>query len=175
MFHHAQHAKKMPRWKKVVGSAVGISVLMASGAYAYFDLDSSGNGYVTVQPASPWVVTVAPPTGGYLAPGSGVTDTDNITVINNGSAAATLNTITYVVTTDANGGVFDTITQAFVDTCKASWFNVIDGDGGIPLPHTFSPGAGLTAAAIFVSMPADSVDNESSCMGLNPQVTISVT
>lgn len=172
MMHRAQHAKPMSRWKKITISSVGILALMASGAYAYFNLDASGNGYVTDEPASPWVVTVATPTGGYLAPGNGAVDTDNVTIINGSSSPAALNAMTAALTMDPAGGVYDAITQKFVDGCLASWFTVTWGDGGVPLPHTYAPGTGATLAAVQVTMPANSGTDQSPCMGLNPQVTV---
>lgn len=154
--------------------AVGITALMGTTAWAFFNLDASGNSYVEVAPASPWVVTVAAPTGGFLSPGSG-TDTDTFTIINNTANTQTLNTVTWSLTTDANGGIFDTITNAFVDGCQVSWFSLGGGDGGILLPHSFATGTGITGGAVTVTMPANTTVNESACMGTNPQVTVSAT
>ena len=79
------------------------------------------------------------------------------------------------LTQDANGGVFDTISQTYVDACQASWF-VSNGtiSGGWTPPLVVQPASPATVNAT-VYMPANATVNQTACAGLSPQFTVSVS
>ena len=166
-------------WSKRIGKVFLISLaLIIAGtgtALAYFTLTSSGTGYVQDDPPPTFSVVLTAPTGGELAPGNGVIDSIGFTVTNSTSTDQTINGETWTLTTDSNGGIYDTLTNQFVDGCQASWFSVDGGDGGVQLPHTVTPGASLDNGGMTVTMPADPGVNQDACQGLDPQVSVSIS
>ena len=163
------------RARRVILISTAIVFLTAGAAFAYFTLTDSGTGYVTDDPPATFTITLTAPTGGQLAPGNGVIDSIGFTVTNATSTAQTVNNETWALTTDSNGGVYDTLTSQYVDGCQASWFTVVGGDGGVALPHSLAAGASLDNGGLTVTMPADAGTDQSACQGLDPQVTVTVS
>jgi hypothetical protein len=159
------------RTKIAVGTALGAAVIGGGGmlAFAYFTSTGSGTGNATVGSASNWTVTAAAPTGGALLPGSG-TDTVTYTVKNVSSGHQGFNTTTAALTTDTNGGVYDTVQGKFVDSCLASWFTVSNTP---PAAADLAGGASVNGSLTIVLN--DAAVNQNACQGLSPQVTINAS
>lgn len=146
-------------------------------AAAYFALNT-GTGDFQVS-NSGFTIALAQPTGAPLAPGNGATQTIDFTVTNNTNQTITLNTETAVIVTDADGGIYDTAANngvgAWNDSCLASWFTIGWGDGGVPLPRPMVQGSALSAGVITVTMPANTLTNQTACTDASPEVQLSVT
>ena len=159
------------RTKIAIGATLGAAALGGGGmlAFAYFTSTGSGTGNGTVGSASNWTVTAAAPTGGPLLPGSG-TQTVTYTVKNVSAGHQEFNTTTAALTTDANGGVYDTVQAKFVDTCLASWFTVTNTPpAGADLANN-----GTVSGSLTITM-TDAAANQNACQGLSPQVTINAS
>lgn len=158
------------RSKKAVAVLVaGAIVLGGAGAtLAYFTSTGSGTGNATVGTSTDWSVSVAAGTGGPLYPGAG-TETIGYTVTNPGTGQQELNATSAALTSDVAGGVFDTNTSAYVDTCLASWFTVtnttVSGD--------VAPAGSLSSSLTVVLN--DSGTDQDACQGIAPQVTVSAS
>ncbi len=158
---------------KYLIALIAAPILLFGVAGAYFALNT-GTGSFTVSNAG-FTISLQPPTGAPLAPGNGATQEVAYIITNNTNQTLTLNTETASIVTDQAGGIYDTLTTAWVDTCESAWFNLTWGDGGIPLPRQIIPGAAMTAGAMFITMPANSAINQNSCVGLSPEVSLAVT
>jgi hypothetical protein len=161
---------KRLRSKKVIMAlaAGGLTLGLAGAALAYFTSTGSGTGNATVGTSGNWTVATSAPTGGLLYPGVG-TDTVAYTVTNDGSGYQELNGTTAALTTDVAGGVFDTNTNAYNDSCEASWFTVT---------NTSVSGDVAASADLSSSLTIqlnDSGTDQDACQGVDPQVTISAT
>jgi hypothetical protein len=159
------------RTKIAVGATLGAAVLGGGGmlAFAYFTSTGAGTGNATVGSASHWTVAAAAPTGPALLPGFG-TDTVTYTVTNPSSGHQGFNTTTAALTTDANGGVYDTVNHQYVDGCLATWFTVVNtAPAAADVPGGNSVSGSLTISLNNVNSAQDA------CQGLNPQVTISAS
>jgi hypothetical protein len=152
---------------------IAAPLLFAGVAAAYF-IANTGTGSFTVGNAG-FSVVLQPATGPSLAPGNNATQTIDFTVTNNTNSAITLNTETAAITTDQAGGVLDTTSGQYVDSCLAIWFSTTWGDGGVPLPRSMAPGSALTYGEIFIVMPANTSINQNACSGLTPAVSLTVT
>jgi hypothetical protein len=159
------------RTKIAVGATLGAAVLGGGGmlAFAYFTSTGSGTGNATVGSASNWSVVAAAPTGGALLPGFG-TDTVGYTVKNVSSGHQGFTTTTAALTTDANGGVYDTVQAKFVDGCLASWFTVTN----TPPAAADLANNGTVSGSLTISLN-DAAANQNACQGLSPQVTINAS
>lgn len=167
--HSIQRTPRRHRW--LVGLAViGAVLFAASSAYAYITTTSAGTGFVTIEPGAAFTVSLSPPTGGPLAPG-GAQETIAFTVTNSTGTTQILHSETYSIVTDSAGGIYDTLSSRFVDTCLAQWLTASGGDGGVAYPATLAPGASLTNGAVTVSMN-DSGGSQNACAGLDPQVEV---
>jgi hypothetical protein len=162
--------KNMSKTKRIVaaGLTAGLTLGLASAAFAYFTSTGSGTGNATVGSAGTWTVATSAPTGGLLYPGVG-TDTVAYTVTNSGSGYEELNGTTAALKTATGGGVYDTTTSAFVDGCQASWFTVINttvtGDVAA---------AGDLSSNVTIAL-TDSGTNQDACESLTPQVIVSAS
>jgi len=165
-----ESAVKILRSKKAVAVLVSGAIVLggAGAALAYFTSTGSGTGNATVGASANWAVATSAPTGGPLYPGTG-TDTVAYTVTNTDSGFQELNGTSAVLTTDAAGGVFDTTTQAFVDTCQASWFTVTNTSVSGDVAASADLSSSLTISL------NDSGTNQDFCEHLAPQVTISAS
>lgn len=179
MFHRSAPAHVRPRkprltrHKKIFLLALITPLLIGSSAMAYFALNQATS-HVNVAAPPNFMISIAPPTGTPLSPGNG-TETVLFSVINQQPAAQTINTATYALTTDANGGIYDTNTSAFVDTCDASWFTVSGTLGdGITLPLTVPGNDPIYTGTITVTMPDNPTIDQSACEGLSPQVSVTL-
>lgn len=171
--HAAPSRPRKTSHRKWLLSLIAVPLLLMGTAFAYFALNT-GTGNFTVSNAG-FTITLQSATGSPLAPGNGATQTIPFTLTNNTNQTLTLNSETATVSADVAGGIYDTLTSRWIDTCSASWFTLTWGDGGIPLPATVAPGASLTAGAIFVTMPPNTSLNQNACAGTSPQVMLSVT
>jgi len=158
------------RTKIAIGATLGAAALGGGGmlAFAYFTSTGTGTGNGTVGSASNWTVTAAAPTGGPLLPGSG-TETVTYTVKNVSAGHQELNTTTAALTTDGTG-IFDTISNKYVDTCLASWFTVTN----TPPAATDVAGGNSVGGSLTITM-TDAAANQNPCQGLSPQVTINAS
>jgi hypothetical protein len=148
-----------------------VAILVVAGAaVAYFTSSGSGTGNATVGSSSHYAVTTDAPTGGSLYPGSGI-DTVGYHVKNTSAGAQSVSSITAALTTDANGGVYDTTSSAFVDGCKASWFTVTNSPG--TLPDDLAGGTTHSGSATIAL--TDSGGNQDPCQGLTPQLTVNAS
>jgi len=166
--------------------ATAATLATAVGVFAYFLATGTTTTHVTTGGApSTWSFTNvsecatscdsgSTATGGALTPGVNSDEID-FQVDNTASSATVLDTITPSMTTDAGGGIFDVTSNAFVDTCLASWFTVTfktTTPGYLPV----SVGSNAVSAAgnmyVLVSMPANASVNQSGCENLEPQVTL---
>lgn len=166
-------APRRPSRRKYLLAFLAVPLLLMGTAAAYFALNS-GTGNFTVSNAG-FTIALAPPTSPAVAPGNGATQTINFTLTNNTTQTLTLNTETATISTDANGGIYDTLGSTWHDTCSANWFLITWGDGGIPLPTQVTASNALTAGQIFVTMPANTALNQNSCAGLSPQISLAVS
>jgi len=161
---------KIFRSKKVMTVVLAGAIVLggAGAALAYFTSTGNGTGNATVGTAGAWTVATSAPTGGLLYPGTGI-DTVAYTVTNSGSGFQNLSGTTAALTTDVNGGVFDTTSNAFVDGCKASWFTVsnttVSGD--------VAPSAHLSSSLTITMQDSGTVQDP--CKNLTPQVTVSAS
>lgn len=162
------------RKRRIIALCTLLFVLMAGIASAYFVLVSQGTGHVTDAPVPPFSVILAPPTGGPLSPGVNV-DTVTFTIKNTTDSTQTLQSESWSLSTDDNGGVYDTITGVYVDGCQASWFTIDGGDGGVTLPSSMPAGTSFTGGAVTVSMPINTAVDQSGCEGLSPQVEVTAS
>ena len=158
--------------RKYLALVIIAPLLLAGSAYAYFAL-SVGTGHVTVADPLNLTITLSAPIGTPLTPG-GPQQEVPFTVTNNTSQPQTLSAESFAMTSDTAGGVYDTVTNQYVDTCLASWFSVSGGDGGVPLPKVLSQGQSLTAGLVFVTMSNSGTD-QSACVNLQPQVTVAAS
>lgn len=171
--HVQRRAPRLSHRKKFWLLLVGLPLLMVGSAYAYFAINQATS-HVNVASAPDFFISIAQPTGTPLAPGVG-SETVLFSVVNQQSQPQTLNGETYALTTDLAGGVYDTNTNAFVDSCLASWFTITGTPGtGVTFPTTLQPGGAIYTGSITVTMPADPNDDQTSCAGLAPQVSVAV-
>ena len=173
MPRHAAPSRPRRFKRRYIAATVIIPLLMGGAAYAYFEQDTATS-HVNVAAVASFTILISPPTGGALSPGVG-TEIVPFTVINQLNHPQTVNAETFAVTTDAAGGIYDTNTDTFVDSCLASWFDAEGGDGGVPLPDILQTGQMLANGAITVTMPANPTTDESACSGLSPQVSVTVS
>jgi hypothetical protein len=157
------------RSKKAIAVLVAGAIALggAGAALAYFTSSGSGTGNATVGTSTAFVVATSAPTGGLLYPGTG---DDNVayTITNPaGSGTQNLSTTSAALTTDTNGGVYDTKTSAFNDSCLASWFTVTNN---APTYGEIADGASVSGSADIVLNDVN-VDQDA-CQGVYPQVTI---
>ena len=173
-------APRNPRSKRrrMAMLIMGGILLPASAAFAFFSIPSNnGTGHIQVGAnGESFSVVLAAPSGTPLTPGSG-TETVNFTVTNTTSQSEVLHSETYSVVADPNGDIYDMTsgTPTSVAGCSASWFVAGGGDGGVVLPTTLAPGAGLLNGQLQVTMPADSNDNETACSSTEPEVEVTVS
>lgn len=170
----ARHATpKTPRRKrKWLVLAVVAPLLIGGAAFAYFNLDQATS-HVNVATTPNFMISIAQPTGTALSPGSG-TETVLFSVVNQVNTQ-TLNSATYALTSDTAGGIYDTVSNTYIDSCLASWFDVSGTLGaGITLPMTVQAGQAIYTGSITVTMPADPTDNQTACEGLSPQVSVTL-
>lgn len=162
------------RKRKIVAIA-GTSVFaISSAAFAYFALNTGNGNFAVASPAT-FTVTVGAATGGPIAPGVG-TASMPLTVTNSTTHSESLTALNFAMTTDSSGGVFDVNSGTYVDACKAIWFSAGGGTGGVTLPDALAAGASLSgAAAVEVTMPANTTTDQGACEGLQPQVTVTVS
>jgi hypothetical protein len=158
----------------IVGSLVTAGLLFGGGAAVAAWIINTGTGYATTAQGGTWAVSVSPPTNGPLAPtGSSVgTSTEQVpvSVTNSTATGQTLATgITVSFNSDANGGVFDELTNAYVDACPAanfsadaSTFNTANGGSSVA--------AGSSASGAITVTIADAAPT--ACEGLEPEFTV---
>lgn len=163
--------KRLSRTKRIL-LIVALIVVIPSAAYAYFELNV-GHGYVSIDAPTTFAISVAAPTGPALAPDGSSAQTIDFSVTNVTSSPQVLHSETYALTMDANGGIYDTISDTFVDACQSSWFSIGGGDGGVVLPDTLQPSQSLLNGQVSVTMIAEPNTNEDACENLSPQVDIS--
>lgn len=179
MFHRSTPAHVRPRKKRLNHKKKFLILLVAplffgGVAMAYFAL-SQATSHVNVASPPNFMISIAQPTGTPLSPGNGM-ETVLFSVINQQPVAQTITTATYALTTDANGGVYDTNTNAYVDTCQASWFTITGTLGSdITLPLTVPGNDPIYTGTITVTMPTNTTTDQSSCSGLAPQVSVTLS
>lgn len=160
----------------------GVLALPVIGVSAYFLATGLGSGqghFVTGSaPTFAFTVTLSNPhenpAGTALTPGSGEQDID-VAVSDTTGTVQQIDAGTVSLDHDGAGGVFDTVSSAYVDGCQASWYTASLSYGGSPMTFPFpvpTSGAGFT---VVVTMPANAVTNQSACENLDPQVTVSLT
>jgi hypothetical protein len=155
--------------RKRVLVVLSVAMLAVAGAaFAYFTSTGTGTGNATVGAPSTYTVTTAAPTGGLLYPGEG-TDTVTYEVKNNSTGHPNLEETTAALTTDVGGGVYDTTSKAFVDTCKASWFTVVNSSPGVPVD--LAGGTSYTKGSATIALKNEPV-NQNACQSLTPQLTV---
>ncbi|MGO9960587.1 MAG: hypothetical protein ACLP50_32200 [Solirubrobacteraceae bacterium] len=172
--HRAPHKHRLTRRAKVITAGLALGLAFAgSAAFAAWILNT-GTGNVTVA-SSNWTISLAAPTGGPLAPtGSSYgnsTESIAVTFLQTGQAAVTFNGATATMTEDAGGGVYDTLTDAYVDGCPAADFtnnmSLQTNDNGTQ----YNPGNHFVLTmTITISASAPTA-----CEGLAPQITVTAT
>jgi len=169
--------------------AIALVGSTAIGAFAFFAATGTTTTHVTTGGApTTWSFSNvsecatscdsgSPATGGAITPGVNSDEID-FQVDNTAPSTETLRNITASATTDAQGGIFDVKSSAFVDTCLASWFTAAfetTTPGYLPLSV---PSNTVTAAGnmyLLVSMPANTSVDQSACENLEPQITLTAT
>ena len=158
----------------IVGSLVAAGLLFGGGAAVAAWIINTGTGYATTAQGGTWAVSVSPPTNGPLAPtGSTVgtpTEQVPVSVTNSTATGQTLATgIAVTFNSDAGGGVFDELTNAFVDACPAAdfsadvtTFNTANGGSSV------AAGAAVSGAITLTISDAAPV----ACEGLEPEFTV---
>ena len=123
---------------------------------------------------------MAAPTGGPISPGVG-TETFDWSATNNTSGSETVGSLTASIVSDANGGVYNTTTSSFVDTCLASWFTLNLPIGTSVLPGSmgagvvFSPETNPNVGPITLTMPANASVDQSACEGVAVELSLTAT
>jgi hypothetical protein len=161
--------------KKKIAAVVASTAVVALGAtsaYAYFTAASgSGDASAIVGSTGAWDVSFDHTASGDLFPGS-PNQTFQIHVKNtSASGSATLLTLTASIAADNFGNALDT-SHVPISGCKAAWFNASVDDSANPLAQTVAAGATYDDAVLVVSMPTDNVNNQDSCQGKFPAITV---
>ncbi len=144
------------------------ALAIAGAAYAYFSSSGSGTGHGTVGSSTAFAVSVNDATGGPLLPGSG-SESLAYTITNGSSGTQNLSATAVAVHADTNGYITDHGTS--VTGCKASWFSASDN------PPTYGPLAGgaHVNGSVTLTMPDNTTDNQDSCQGTHPDVTVNAS
>jgi hypothetical protein len=169
--------------------AMTMTLALAAGVFAYFGATGTSTTHVTTGGApTTWSFSNvracatncdsgSTATGGPLSPGVNSDEID-FQLDNMAPTTEVLNNVTPSMTTDVNGGIYDVVSNAFVDTCQADWFTLTfetTTPGYLPLsvPSNTVTAAGITY--VLVSMPANSTIDQSACENLEPQVTLNAS
>ena len=96
-------------------------------------------------------------------------DVYTYTITNNGTGQQELSSVTGVIRTDGAGGVYDTVSNTWVDGCSASWFNVVVSPPST-LPQDVNPGAtAASTSSLLVGIGLNDVAyNQNACANLHP-------
>ncbi len=170
MPRHAAPKRARRFTRKTLLAFAIVPLLLGGVAYAYFNANY-GLGHVDVENPPSFTVSIQPPAGTPLSPGSG-SEVVGFTLINQLGYAQTIHAETYSITTDPAGGIYDVNTNAFNDSCDAVWFTLMGQDGGTVLPVTLQPGQSIQGGTMTVTMPANATVNESACAGVAVQVEV---
>lgn len=168
---NARHAtpKLKSHKRRYLLTALIAPLFIGGAAYAYFDLNQATS-HVNVASSPSFTITITPPTGAPLLPGSG-SQTISFSAINQLNRPQTINSITYAMTSDQSGGILNTVTGAYDDACLASWFNV-SGVPSIPPPTVVQQGQTLSGTvAVSMTNPTASQD---ACEGDSPQISVTL-
>jgi len=158
----------------LVAAAIGIGSVTA---LAYFLTRGTSSTSVTAPvggtpPPIAFTLLTTNVAPGPITPGSGMVEY-NINATNPTSTPLTF-ALTATVKTDGVGGVYDNVSSAFVDGCKASWFTTQIGE---PVGWQYSLPANATNIGIdhvIVKMTESGTD-QSACENLSPEVDVAAS
>lgn len=185
MNHPIRKIKTMHGRRKhvaITGLLVGAVLFMAAGGAAAAWIFNTGTSNVTTA-ANMYTINNFALTGGPLQPGVTETVTATVTNVSGGTLVTGVQHLTAAgttFTTDSGGGVYDTLTSAFVDTCPAAdfsfgpWVAITGGTGGDWTGGNVALLNGQTELAQAVVTISTSAP-QTGCSGIAPKFTVVYT
>jgi hypothetical protein len=165
--------KRHHRRRLAVIAVAGIIGLSATAALAYFVSRGTGTTATNVTtgtaPILPVTVVLGAVSGGPLTPGSG-SEVFNVQVYNHNSVSVDY-ALSAAVRSDAAGGIYDTTSSTFVDSCLAAWYGVaLSVTSPIAQPSNTLLNEGTATVAM-----SDSGTDQSVCEALKPAVDVTAS
>ncbi|MHB8488320.1 MAG: hypothetical protein ACYDCS_02315 [Candidatus Dormibacteria bacterium] len=155
---------------------VALLAFVPATAFAYFALhgaapifNANGGSTAASGGTADWAITVGPPSGPALVPG-GAGDTFAVTVTNTNSVAQTGNDANLTAGPAGHAAIaIDYNGYTDIPGCEQAWFvATVNGATGhtvtVPAGGTLNAASGDTLT-VTLTMPADSLDDQSACEG----------